>query len=80
MRAQELANWLLTQTVVVGSVTKYKRGEIPMADVRTRNGIVFIKDGWGATDHIDIWYRGAMAGGEPLWLTKGKELWLWRLA
>src|SRR5687767_6034542 len=53
LRAQELANWLAGQTNLVGQVKKFKN--VTHIDFVGRKGIVFIKDGWGPTDHIDIW-------------------------
>jgi hypothetical protein len=79
LRAQELASWLLTQTGVVGPVTKYKGSDVSLASITTKQGIIFIKDGWGATDHIDVLYRGKLAGGDVSWLIMGKELWVWQL-
>lgn len=45
----------------------------------TRKGIVFIKDGWGATDHIDLWNGAAMKAGFQNYFALGKEVWFWEL-
>lgn len=43
-------------------------------------GIVFIKDGWGATDHIDVWNSSELKGGETeYFLSSWKEIWFWQL-
>lgn len=30
-----------------------------------RRGIIFIRNGWGSTDHIDVWDGEHMKGGAP---------------
>lgn len=79
LRAQELANWLATQTVGVGTVKKYLK-KVTSADFKGKKGIVFIKDGWGATDHIDVWDGFRLKGGTPDYFARGKEVWFWELS
>jgi hypothetical protein len=64
LRAQELANWMLTQRTTFGTVKKHRRG-VTFADFAGKRGIVFIQNGWGPTDHIDIWDGSRMKGGDP---------------
>lgn len=45
----------------------------------TEKGIVFIKNGWGSTDHIDVWNGTSMKGGSSDCFTYGQEVWLWEL-
>jgi hypothetical protein len=78
LRAQELANWLVTQTAAVGTVQKYKT-KMTSAEFWGKTGIVFIQDGWGATDHIDIWDGTALKGGSPEYFARGKQVWFWAL-
>lgn len=78
LRAQELANWIAAQTAVFGAVEKYTK-KVSSADFSGRKGIVFIKDGWGATDHIDIWNGTLMRGGSPTYFALGKQVWFWPL-
>ena len=78
LRAQELANWLVGQTGLVGAVTKSK--DVSSADFANRTGIIFIRDGWGPTDHIDAWNGAQMKGGDPGWISLGKEVWFWSLS
>jgi hypothetical protein len=78
LRAQELADWLATQTVLVGTVQKHKA--VTHADFVGKKGIVFIKDGWGPTDHIDVWDGEALKGGSPDYFARGKAVWFWELA
>jgi hypothetical protein len=78
LRAQELANWLVGQTTAVGTVTKYKT-KVSNVDFAGKKGIVFIKDGWGATDHIDVWDGTNMKAGSTGYFALGKEVWFWEL-
>lgn len=77
LRAQELANWLCTQVLLVGTVKKYKG--VTSANFTGKKGIVFIKDGWGPTDHVDVWNGAQMKGGSPDYFARGKEVWFWEL-
>jgi hypothetical protein len=77
LRAQELAKWIERETAVFGAVKKYK--SVTSADFAGRTGIVFIRDGWGATDHIDVWDGARMKGGAPGYFAMGKEVWFWEL-
>lgn len=78
LRAQQLADWLKTQTAAVGSAEVHKK-KVSSSDFAGRKGIVFIKDGWGATDHIDVWDGAKMKGGQPGYFALGKEVWFWPL-
>jgi len=78
LRAQELANWLKAQRAIVGNVKTYKG--VTDSDFAGKKGIVFIKDGWGATDHIDVWNGRQMKGGNPRYFSLGKEVWFWELS
>lgn len=40
-------------------------------------GIVFIKDGWGATDHVDVRNGIVILAGDPSYFSLGKEVWFW---
>jgi hypothetical protein len=79
LRAQELANWLKNQKAIVGKVKTYRN--VTSADFKKKKGIVFIKNGWGATDHIDVWdgKKMKMKGGSPSYFSLGKEVWFWEL-
>lgn len=80
LRAQELANWLATQKAVVGTHEK-KAGKRSFKDYVGRRGIVFIKDGWGPTDHIDVWdgKQMRMKGGSLEYFSRGRAIWFWDL-
>jgi len=77
LRAQELANWLKTKKDIVGNVKSYKK--VTSIDFAGKRGIIFIKNGWGATDHIDVWNGMQMKGGNPNYFSLGKEVWFWEL-
>lgn len=36
-------------------------------------------NGWGATDHIDIWDGSDMKGGSPSYFALGEQVWFWKL-
>lgn len=77
LRAQELANWLVKQILLVGPAKKYTR--VTHAAFSGKRGIVFIMNGWGATDHIDVWIGTQMKGGSPDYISRGREVWFWEL-
>jgi Type VI secretion system (T6SS), amidase effector protein 4 len=78
LRAQELANWIATQTATFGPLIKYTK-RMSSADFSGKTGLVFIQDGWGATDHIDIWNGSKLKGGDPSYFARGKQIWFWTL-
>ena len=45
---------MLKKTEVFGKASIYKT-KVTSTDFAGKTGIVFIKDGWGPTDHIDVW-------------------------
>ncbi|WBT56759.1 type VI secretion system amidase effector protein Tae4 [Kosakonia oryzendophytica] len=79
LRAQELATWLLGRHDLVGKAVKKK--SVTQSDYAGKKGIVFIQDGWGSTDHIDVWdgSKMLMKGGSPDYFALGKEVWFWEL-
>lgn len=82
LRAQELADWIAKDQTLFGKKEVYKRKDLPQMSYLNfdgKKGIVFIKDGWGATDHIDLWDGYNMKGGYSYYLSKGIEIWFWRL-
>ena len=77
LAAHELANWMKSKKQIFGIPEFYKN--VTSKDFLNRKGIVFIKDGWGATDHIDLWNGVMMKGGFPTYFSQGKEVWFWEL-
>lgn len=76
LAAQELANWISSEEKIFGKVAKVDIKN-PNKALLGNRGIVFIKDGWGATDHIDLWNGVAMQGGSQSYFSLGKEIWFW---
>lgn len=77
LRAQELADWMLTEPNYFGYVDVKK--DVEFSDYSRKQGIVFIKDGWGVTDHIDVWNGTSMKSGYKNYFEKGQEVWFWSL-
>jgi len=77
LAAQELANWMKSESALFGDVEIIKNAN--RNDFVGRKGIIFIKDGWGPTDHIDVWNGIAMQGGSVSYLSRGKEIWFWAM-
>lgn len=75
LAAQELANWLKSEREIFGDVKVYR--ETSKKEFIGKKGIIFIKDGWGATDHIDVWNGIGMQGGRSDYFSLGKEVWFW---
>jgi hypothetical protein len=77
LAAQELANWISRNETIFGKVKKF--GKVTSADFIGKKGIIFIMNGWGATDHIDIWDGTDMKGGSPFYFSLGEQVWFWKL-
>jgi hypothetical protein len=74
LAAQELANWIKSQPNTFGSRHIVHSKE----ELLGRTGIIFFRDGWGATDHIDVWDGESLVGGFPSYFNSDfKELWFW---
>ena len=74
LAAQELANWIKTQTGTFGPRSIVHS----QAEILGRSGVIFFRDGWGSTDHIDVWDGEALVGGYPSYFESDfKELWFW---
>jgi hypothetical protein len=74
LAAQELANWINTQSGIFGQrqIVQSKNA------IMGRSGVLFIRDGWDTTDHIDIWNGQALVGGfDSYFESDYKELWFW---
>lgn len=50
-------------------------------DFLDKRGIVFIQNGWGGTDHIDLWNGTScvMKGGSRDYFSRGRAVWFWEL-
>lgn len=77
LAAQELANWLKTRQGIFGRA-EIHRG-VTSKDFAGRKGLVFIKNGWGSIDHIDLWNGVIMKAGISTYFAFGQEVWFWEL-
>ena len=84
LSAQELADWLRTQTKLVGNVKIYK--QVTWEDFKGKRGIMFIQKPTGnkGLDHIDLWtgkYLKGMTGGKVRldWISACEQVWFWDL-
>ena len=76
LAAQELANWMKTQTGIFGKRQIIHSKE----DVLGRSGILFIRDGWDTTDHIDVWNGESLVGGfDSYFEVDYEEIWFWEV-
>ena len=74
LAAQELANWIKSQRSTFGSRSIVHSKE----EILGRSGIIFFRDGWGTTDHIDVWDGENLVGGSPSYFESDfKDLWFW---
>jgi len=77
LAAQELANWVKSKASIFGAV-KVSR-DVTSQNFRHLKGIVFIKNSWGPTDHIDVWDGLDLKGGSPAFFALAQEVWFWEL-
>lgn len=74
LAAQELANWIKSQPTIFGQRSIVHNKD----EILGRSGILFFRDGWGTTDHIDVWDGQNLVGGFPSYFDSDfKELWFW---
>jgi len=86
LRAEELAKYL-SGIGGFGPPTKFagkapKPGTDAKAAMTGRQGVIFIKDFWGAGnsgDHIDIWSKDGMLTGSLDYLPRAGQVWFWEL-
>ena len=46
-------------------------------EIKGQKGIVYINNGWGSTDHIDLWDGEKFKAGSTSYLDRGNQLWFW---
>lgn len=81
LRAEELANWMVSQSVYFGAVEK--KSNVDSLDYIGKKGIILIKNFWGAGnqgDHIDLWNGMKMTQGTPEYFGKAQEVWFWEVS
>jgi hypothetical protein len=82
--AQELADALVKHPAYFGS--KVKTRKMPgsmlanMAFLENKKGVLFILNGWGTTDHIDLWNGQELKGGMRTYFNVGEQIWFWHIA
>ncbi len=77
LKANEIANWMLTQPNMFGIVEVKKNAT--EKDYATKKGIIFFQDTWEVNGYIDIWegrFRNFYAKDAFL---NAKEVWFWPL-
>lgn len=83
LRAQELAYWIDKHPSIFGNKKVFTRKKFPKlhhSDFWKMKGIIFIQNGWGPTDHIDIWNGSEMKGGETNYIDRNFDaIWFWEL-
>lgn len=77
LAAQELASWLDSPPYFFGTKEVIKTNRA--AKLKDRKGIIFVQNGWGSTDHIDVWNGTDMKGGAPDWVDYGDAIWFWEI-
>ncbi|WP_102797365.1 T6SS effector amidase Tae4 family protein [Bowmanella denitrificans] len=77
LAAQQLADWMNSDIPKFGACVKLK--QVTSGDFGGKKGIVFIKNGWGTTDHIDLWNGTEMKAGSPDYFSRGQEVWFWEI-
>jgi Type VI secretion system (T6SS), amidase effector protein 4 len=87
--AQDLANHFYRKTSEKGlgaSSFKVYTGSITanIASLKDAKGMIFIMNGWGSTDHIDVWQgngsTGTLKGGDSSYFAVGEQIWFWAFA
>ena len=85
--AQELANVFYRTPRLLGAGVKTKLfdGSIDnnLGAFRNKKGMIFIMNGWGNTDHIDLWNGMLMqlrgSANTAAYRQRGKQVWFWEL-
>lgn len=78
LAAEEMAKWMESKSDVFGLVKKFAKG-VSIEKFNDKRGIVFIYNGWGSMDHIDVWDGVSMKGGSSSYFSLGEEVWFWEL-
>jgi len=85
--AQDLANVFYWKPSILGAGVKKRISKGSMDDnfdaFNRKQGIVFIMNGWGTTDHIDLWDGLTLqmkgASSSEGYRQVGREVWFWEL-
>ncbi|MCK5889606.1 MAG: hypothetical protein KAG19_06670 [Methylococcales bacterium] len=85
--AQELANVFYRKPHLLGRGVKKRifSGCINdhLSEFKDKTGLLFIMNGWGSTDHIDLWngitMRMRASANTADYQTKGRQVWFWEI-
>lgn len=85
--AQELANIFYRNPTLLGAGVKklILDGSIDdnISSFKKKKGMVFIMNGWGNTDHIDLWNGTSMqmkgSSNTTVYRKRGKQVWFWEI-
>lgn len=85
--AQQLANVFYRNPRLLGAKVKHSifNGSINknLGAFRGKKGMIFIKNGWGNTDHIDLWDGTTMkmkgTDNAYVYRRKGEQVWFWEI-
>lgn len=85
--AQQLANVFYRKPKLLSpsAETEIYKGSVDnnLKQFRNRKGVLFIKNGWGSTDHIDLWHGGKLklrgTARSATYRKKGEEVWFWEV-
>jgi hypothetical protein len=85
LAAQELATWLDEKSQLATWLDENSTIPIHMPakskeEVKGKTGIIFFLNGWGPTDHIDVWDGESLKGGDDSYFDVDyEELWFWEV-
>lgn len=84
--AQQLANFMRNHPsrLAAGVTCTRMSGSINdnSSTFNSAQGMVFIRNGWGRTDHIDVWdgtRSDKLKGGFNSYMNEGDQVWLWEM-
>ena len=87
LRAQEFANALAVSPHLLGPGVKVAKlkGSVNsnLKEFTGKKGVVFIRNGWDETDHIDLWdgTMQQMRGSSDTrdYMARGDQVWFWKM-
>jgi len=86
LRAKELKEWV-DKKGMFGKGKKYRRTRyqrkhkkpLDKDEFKNKAGLIYINNGWGNTDHIDLWDGNQLLAGEASWLELGNFIQFWEM-
>ncbi len=77
LSAEEMAKWMDFHKNVFGTKQIIKKDRLTL--LSGKKGFIFIFNGWGSGDHIDLWDGTEFRAGDDTWVDRGDELWFWEI-